>query len=101
MSKTFSWAIQEMQHQAITQGTSTRLCQHCGKREATQNFTTDGTAFSHGWMQRWCDICVLEVQVKHARERARALPELARELKRLRQCEYRANTKAKESHGQD
>ena len=64
-------------------------CQNCGKRPATENFTTDTTAFAHGWVQRWCGVCVLEVQIKHAKERARKLPAMERKLVRLKAREAR------------
>lgn len=64
-------------------------CQNCGKRPSTQNFATDATAFAHGWVQRWCDICALEAQIKHAKERARKLPGMERKLARLKAREAR------------
>ena len=62
-------------------------CTSCKKRKATQWFAVDGTAAARGYSSPRCDICVLEEQIKHARERAAQLPELERKLAELRAIE--------------
>ena len=63
------------------------MCQNCKKRPGIHNYSQDATAFAHGWYEKWCEICVLEVQVKHARAVADTLPELERKLALLLQEE--------------
>ncbi len=57
-------------------------CRNCGQRPATELWIGDGgsLAFVHGHYQPWCKPCTLQVQLDHARKRAKAIPELEREL---------------------
>lgn len=82
-------AIQRAQAAQIMTQTNPTTCQKCGKRPGTERFATDQTAFTHGWVQMWCVICVLEAQIKHAKERARKLPAMERKLARLKAREAR------------
>lgn len=53
-------------------------CANCGKREGTIQYVGDSGALGlvHGFFELWCEACVLDLQIKHAEERANALPEL-------------------------
>ncbi len=64
-----------------------RMCPHCGKRPGTHDFAQDVTAFAHGWSEKWCEICVLEVQIEYARQAAGRLSDLESRLRLLRQQE--------------
>lgn len=57
-------------------------CQNCHSRPATVNWTGEGGTmdFIHGQYQRWCELCALRAQLKHAQERAAAIPELERRI---------------------
>lgn len=59
-----------------------RLCSKCGQRPATARWVGEGGgwALSHGAYTWWCDVCVIEAQLEHARGRAAAIPELERRL---------------------
>ena len=59
-------------------------CQHCHAREATDNYVGEGgvLAFTHGMYQRWCRICVLEVQLEYAEKIAKNIPKLKKELQK-------------------
>jgi hypothetical protein len=59
------------------------VCAHCDERPGTELWG-DALALTHGGGQSWCKVCVLEEQVKHARERAAALPGLEDELREAR-----------------
>lgn len=61
------------------------LCQNCNKREETENWVGDGgtLAFIRGYTEKWCKICCLEAQLKHAKERADAIPHIEKELNEL------------------
>lgn len=61
----------------------TGLCANCGERPGTETWG-DVLAVMHGWTQKWCEVCVLEKQVEHDRERAAELPELERRLEEVR-----------------
>lgn len=41
-------------------------------------------AMTHGFVQMWCEVCVLTKQIEHAEERAALLPELRARLEALR-----------------
>lgn len=57
-------------------------CANCGKHEATQRWIGDGgsLAYIHGMYSFWCECCVFKEQLRYARERAAAIPELERQL---------------------
>lgn len=52
-------------------------CPRCKTREAT---TDIGPVLDWRFRERSCEVCVVEVQLEHARERAAAIPELERRL---------------------
>lgn len=62
------------------------ICQHCGKREATTIWVAEGgvLAWTHGGGQDWCQVCVIEAQLEHARKMASKIPELEKELEELK-----------------
>lgn len=70
-----------------------RLCQKCGQREGTENWTGEGgtLAYVHGMYQRWCKICCIEEQLKYARERVESIPKLIKELSDLIEKESKEN----------
>ena len=49
---------------------------------ATQFYVDSGgwLEYAHGMYQQWCEHCVLEAQLDHARARAAAIPELEAKL---------------------
>ncbi len=55
-------------------------------RPGTNNWVGDGgmLAFTHGWTQKWCDVCCLEAQLAHAYERAAEIPGMLAKLADLR-----------------
>ncbi len=57
-------------------------CVNCHQRPATALWIGEGgsLAFAHGHYQSWCEPCVLRAQLNYAKERAKAIPELEREL---------------------
>jgi hypothetical protein len=61
------------------------VCQNCNCREATENWVGEGgdLAYVHGMFYKWCKICCVEAQLKHARERAESIPVLEKELNDL------------------
>lgn len=62
-------------------------CQNCKKRPGTETWVGDAgaIAIAYSWMQQqWCKICVLEAQIKHAKERALEIPKLEKELEKVR-----------------
>lgn len=69
---------------AIEPGTK---CENCGEREATERWVGSGgtLALTHGMSEQWCEVCVLEKQLEHARERAEEIPKLEEKLERLRE----------------
>lgn len=40
-------------------------------------------AMTRGWASKWCEICCLEAQLKHAKERAEAIPTMEKRLAEL------------------
>lgn len=62
-----------------------RVCQKCGQREGTENWTGEGgtLAYVHGMYQKWCKICCIEEQLRYARERMESIPKLIKELNDL------------------
>jgi hypothetical protein len=58
------------------------LCQNCGQRPATENWTSEGgsIAFVHGFYQRWCKVCCLQKQLERAHEMTAHIPELEKQL---------------------
>ena len=61
-------------------------CQHCKQREATVKWVGEGgtIAFVHGCYENWCEVCALEAQLAHAKERAAEIPEMERQLAELK-----------------
>ena len=61
------------------------ICQNCHKRDATLKWIGDGgsLALSHGFASDWCEVCALEAQLKHARERASEIPRMETRLAEL------------------
>lgn len=57
-------------------------CVNCHQRPATMFWIGEEglLAFSHGYHESWCELCVLRAQLDCAKERAEAIPELEREL---------------------
>lgn len=55
-------------------------CQKCGLREGTQEWAHDMLALTHGFIQHWCERCVIETQLAHARTMAARIPDLERRL---------------------
>jgi len=60
-------------------------CANCKTRKATMDWVGEGgvLAWTHGMYTRWCEYCATEAQLKYARERAAAIPELEAKLKAL------------------
>ncbi len=60
----------------------TSLCQNCGQRPATENWTGDGgsLAFVHGFYQRWCKLCCVRKSLECAIEVASRIPDLKKQL---------------------
>jgi len=69
-------------HTSVVAPTTTTLCQNCGQRPATENWTEDGgtLAFVHGFYQRWCKVCCLRKQLERAYEMTGRIPELEKQL---------------------
>ena len=61
------------------------MCQNCGEREGTNDWVGEGgmLAWSHGWSQKWCDLCCVREQLAHAKKLAERIPELEEKLERL------------------
>jgi hypothetical protein len=56
-------------------------CENCGSRLGTEIWSPGGTiAYVHGMFSLWCTVCVLEAQLKHAREQAALIPDLQAKL---------------------
>jgi hypothetical protein len=58
-------------------------CENCGVRTATRKWAESDMALTHGWLEDWCNACVLRRQIDVAREPAAALPKLEAELAAL------------------
>ena len=60
-------------------------CQKCRKREGTHNWVGEGgvLAMTHGMSQRWCEYCVVEAQLAHARKLSALIPALESRLLEL------------------
>lgn len=56
------------------------MCQHCNLRPAADVFAESTSAMVHGSYEFWCEICVLETQIGHAKERAAAIPAMETRL---------------------
>lgn len=58
------------------------LCANCNKRKGTKAWVGHGdvVSFVHSV---WCEICVVDAQLRHAQERAAAIPELEAKLREL------------------
>jgi hypothetical protein len=63
-------------------------CENCGERPGTRKWLGEGGAVDlvHGFYSMWCEVCVLKEQIKHAEERAAALPEMRARLFKLAGC---------------
>lgn len=72
-----------MSPRPLSRESSLRPCQKCGKRPGTMKWG-DLMAQTHGFAASWCAVCVYTAQLKHARERADAIPELERKLAKAR-----------------
>lgn len=61
-------------------------CANCKKHKATERWLGEGNMmdFVHGNYEWWCKCCCLKAQIKHTKERARALKGLLKELKKLK-----------------
>jgi hypothetical protein len=61
-------------------------CPNCGKREATEIWNKNGSDLevAHGMYQQWCEICVLEAQLDHAKKIRDGIPALVDRLFELR-----------------
>ena len=61
------------------------ICNNCGKREGTLIWTGDGgtLAYIHGQYEMWCEVCVIETQLKQAKEVVKRIPELEKRLEEL------------------
>lgn len=57
-------------------------CRNCHARPGTELWVGEGgvLAYVHGPGVYWCRVCVLKVQLKHARKRAAEIPAMEREL---------------------
>ena len=57
-------------------------CQKCGERPGTENWVGEGgtLAFVHGLVALWCKVCVLEAQLKYAKDRASQIPNIEKQL---------------------
>lgn len=61
------------------------VCAECGKTRLTFIFTEDVFHFTHGMYKRVCEVCLLEMQLKYAREQAAKIPELEEQLKQAKE----------------
>lgn len=52
------------------------LCANCKLHKATMIYTNSTMDMVHGSYAFWCECCILKMQIQHAEERAKALPEL-------------------------
>ena len=57
-------------------------CANCKKRKATLKWIGDGgsLAIAHGLASDWCEVCALEAQLKHAKERAAEILKMEKKL---------------------
>jgi hypothetical protein len=60
-------------------------CQKCHKLKATGCWVGNGDVMSaiHGMYEYWCERCMLEAQIKHAKEHKNDLKTLQEKLKKL------------------
>jgi hypothetical protein len=58
----------------------TGTCVNCNKRPAAVWWCDGAMDFIHFGGLAWCDYCTVEAQLKHARERAAAIPDLEKRL---------------------
>lgn len=60
------------------------MCQRCNERPGTETWCDSGVlGFVHGMSAQWCERCVVEEQLAHARKAAARIPELEAELSRI------------------
>lgn len=71
------------------------LCDNCKKNEGTIQWVGEGSVLDavHGFYVMWCEICCLEAQIKHAKERADEIPNMEKELIALRKKMEKNGTK--------
>jgi len=57
-------------------------CNNCNRERPTKTWVGEGSAldYIHGFHTQWCQVCIVETQIKYAEERRDALPELYKEL---------------------
>ena len=56
-------------------------CEKCQQREATHTWCDDGVlGFVHGVSSQWCERCVVQEQLIHARTMAERVVELEKRL---------------------
>lgn len=63
-------------------------CASCGRNPGTKIWsgemgTMAAVRLGLDRMPRWCELCVAEAQLAHARERSAAIPELVKTIERL------------------
>lgn len=61
---------------------SNGLCQFCKERPATLHFG-DMLTFTHGGEDNCCQLCCAKMQLAHAVERAKEIPELTKRVEEL------------------
>ena len=75
------------------------VCENCRLRPATLDWYGEGgaLAFTHGFFERWCELCATEYQIEFAERQIRdcteRLPELRSKLLTLRQHERGSNVR--------
>ena len=62
------------------------ICQRCGLREGTMALQ-DEIRWAHGFVENWCEHCIVTVQLAHARQRTAETPRLEARLKELDRME--------------
>lgn len=79
MSKTEE-EVEAIEIAAMLNPTPSGPCSICEKRPATLWWSEGALAFARGMKQARCERCAVEEQLKFARERAAAVPELEKRL---------------------
>lgn len=59
-----------------------KTCANCKKRPGTVTWG-DALAMTHGFAVKWCEVCALEAQIVHAKERAAKLSGMEARLAKL------------------
>ena|SRR3990167_10844110 len=62
------------------------ICTNCKKRKATLNWVGEGSImdFVHGNFTRWCKVCAVRAELKHAKKQVRRIPSLEKKLNKLK-----------------